>query len=148
MARWLPSSAVAAQCHDESDDSSSAAGPLTPAQVAAWRSSGVVVLQPGLLPPALVEAVRRDASLSFDDPAGPALADDALAFPSTASAAANAVTLHPRLLDAAARLLGVPLLSLLRKHHQQLAARGSRADSGQGGVQALEREQAAGLATG
>ena len=112
MARWLPSSAVAAQCHDESDDSSSAAGPLTPAQVAAWRSSGVVVLQPGLLPPALVEAVRRDASLSFDDPAGPALADDALAFPSTASAAANAVTLHPRLLGAAAQLLGVPPLSL------------------------------------
>ena len=111
MARWLPSNAVAA--HDESADaSSSAARPLTPAQVAAWRSSGVVVLQPGLLPPALVEAVRRDASLSFDDPSGPGLADDALAFPSTASAAANAVTLHPRLLGAAAQLLGVPPLSL------------------------------------
>ncbi len=45
------------------DDTS--VGPLTAAQVAAWRSSGVVVLQPGLLPPGLLAEVRTYSNASF-----------------------------------------------------------------------------------
>lgn len=105
LMRWLPSSRVASAPAGATDDSE----PLTAAQIAAWRSSGVVVLRPGLLPLTLLADVRRDALRSFG---APGRADDALAFPSTASTAANVVTLHPRLLRAAAQLLGVPTLSL------------------------------------
>ena len=101
--RWLSSSAV------EQLAPADGAFPLTTAQIAAWRSSGVVVLQPGLLPPALLADVRREASYTLDVPSR---ADDALAFPSAASAAINEVTLHPRLLGAVAQLLGVSTLSL------------------------------------
>lgn len=113
--RWLPNSAVAGSDEDEA--------PLTAGQVSAWRSSGVVVLQPGLLPADLLADVRRDALLSFSTPNR---ADDALAFPSTASSAVNAVTLHPRLLRAVAQLMGVSPLSLrltqsVRAHSVQRA---------------------------
>eukprot|EP01052_Picozoa_sp_SAG31_P029684 SAG31_NODE_2970_length_4839_cov_2.684810_6_plen_191_part_00 len=101
--RWLPTTAAT--------DEGSSNEPLTTAQIAAWRSSGIVVLQPGLLPRALTDAARRDAFVHFSLP--PKEIDaDGLAFPATASAAANTVTVHPRLLGAAAQLLGVPPLSL------------------------------------
>lgn len=85
---------------------------LTPAQVDAWRQGGFAFVS-GLFEERLVDRLRADASDAFP-PAGSneaaAIRDfgsgGRLVFP-CASEAFNAVTLHPRLIGAVARLLGV-----------------------------------------
>ena len=122
MAGWLPAFAVPAGPGPE---------PLTAAQVAAWRTAGVVVLRPGLLPLKLCERLRADAERVFDDP--DAAPPEPLAFPSPASTAANETTLHTRLTAAAAQLLGVqrPQLRLTQSHVWQKVGDPGDADADQ-----------------
>ena len=113
--RWLPSSPAAA-----------GAEALTAKQVTAWRSAGVVVLDPGLVPAALV-ATRSSATPSACLVRGVAPGEQ-LQFPA-ASAAANKVTLHPRVLAAAAQLLGVSELSLRLTQSHVWCKRGDPANA-------------------
>lgn len=92
-------------------------GALTAAQVASWREQGFALVD-DLLPQALVERARADALAVFP-PAGSPETEGVtdfgsrgqLEFPSS-SEAANALTLHPRLLAAIAQLLGVDVAEL------------------------------------
>jgi len=90
---------------------------LTPAQVASWRSRGFAFVS-GLFEEDLVARLRADALQKIPAPDSPEAANIAdfgsggrLVFPS-ASAAFNAVTLHPRLLGAIAQLLEVATTDL------------------------------------
>ncbi|MEZ5559720.1 MAG: phytanoyl-CoA dioxygenase family protein [Pseudomonadales bacterium] len=87
--------------------------PLIPSQVASWRSQGFAFVS-GLFEPELIAALREAAARTFpaaDSPEAAAVTDfgsgGRLNFPSRC-APLNAVTLHPRLLAAAAQLLGCP----------------------------------------
>lgn len=90
---------------------------LTGAQVAAWREEGFA-LADGVLPRDLVRRARDDAVAAFPEPGSAATEEvtdfgsgGRFAFPAP-SDAVNAITLHPRLLGAAAQLLGVPVREL------------------------------------
>lgn len=76
---------------------------LTPTQVREWATAGAVLVS-GVWPAALIDGVVASAAALLMKGRGFG-SGGALAFPS-ASAAANAVTLHPRILRAAAQLLG------------------------------------------
>ena len=93
---------------------------LTDAQVASWRESGVALVD-GVLPEELVDQLRTDAYAAFPAPDAPEAQGitgfgSAFVFPAfpprAPSAAFNGVTLHPRLLGAVARLLGIPVSDL------------------------------------
>jgi len=85
---------------------------LSRAQIAAWRQQGFALVG-GVVPAALVTEARDDA-LALFPPSGSAAAEamtdfgsgGVLEFPAPSSAA-NALTLHPRLLAAVAQLLAI-----------------------------------------
>lgn len=90
---------------------------LARCQVEQWREQGFALVG-GVLPADLLREAREDAAAAFPS-AGSAEAEamhdfggrGRMVFP-TSSAAVNAITLHPRLLRAAAQLLGVPVAEL------------------------------------
>ena len=90
---------------------------LEPAQVASWRERGFALVD-GVLPESLVERVIGDARAAFPAPGTEAANATAgfgsggrFVFPSP-SAAANEITLHPRLLAAVSELLGAGVREL------------------------------------
>ena len=90
---------------------------LPDACVRSWREEGFALVD-GLLPTDAVDALARDAAEVFPEPGSDASdpirgfgSGGRFVFPSE-SAAANRVTLHPRLLGAVAQLLGVPVREL------------------------------------
>lgn len=92
-------------------------GALSDEQVDSWRTHGFALIE-GLLPSDLIERVRSDAAAAFPAAGSPQSkrvtdfgSGGRLVFPSH-SDAANELTLHPRLLAAVARLLGVETLAL------------------------------------
>ena len=94
-----------------------ARGVLTPDQVTSWRQRGFALVD-GVLPESLLERLIADARAEFPAPGTPEAASVTgfgsrghFVFPAR-SAAANEVTLHPRLLGAVAELLGVDLAGL------------------------------------
>ena len=90
---------------------------LAPHQVDAWRRQGFALVDDIFSPTLLAQA--RDDALALFPPAGSAEAekvsdfgsDGKMEFPCS-SAAANAITLHPRLLRAVAQLLDVEVMEL------------------------------------
>ncbi len=106
--------------------------PLTSDQIASWRERGFAFVD-GLLPEALLDQALSDARAHFPEP-GSAEAEatndfgsgGAMTFPSV-SEAANAITLHPRLLNAIAALLDVPVREL-RLTQSDLWAKYGRAE--------------------
>ncbi len=107
---------------------------LSTDQVASWRERGFAFTA-GLLPHELLERACEDALARFPAPGSgeaEAIRDFGsgghFEFPS-ASDAANAITLHPRLLAAVAQLLGVPVRAL-RLTQSDLWAKYGRAGGG------------------
>ncbi len=98
-------------------ETSGAGGVLTSGQVASWRRHGFAFVD-GVLPAELLAQARADSLALFPN-AGSGEAEHVtdfgssgkMAFPSE-SAAANALTLHPRLLRAVAQLLDVDVRRL------------------------------------
>lgn len=91
--------------------------PLDDAQVTSWRDTGVALVD-GLLPAALIQQARTDAEAFYPKPGSTEAASirdfgsgDTFVFPS-ASDAVNHITLHPRLLEAVAQLLGTAVPDL------------------------------------
>ncbi len=107
---------------------------LTPEQVTGWRRQGFTLVD-GVLPEALVERVRADALARVPAPGSPG-ADGIrdfgslgrMSFPAPCEAL-NELTLHPRLLSAAAQLLGAPVREL-RLTQADLWPKYGRASSG------------------
>jgi len=90
---------------------------LSKEQIDSWRERGFALVD-GLVPDPLVERVRADARELYPEPGSPqseTLSDfgsgGRLQFPAE-SDALNEITLHPNLLDAAARLLDVDVREL------------------------------------
>lgn len=89
---------------------------LTPAAVDQWRERGFAIVD-GLIPLDLIETLRERATERFPTPGTPEaqkFADfgSAMVFPCDGIPAFNQLTLHPRLLHAAAQLLGVDVEGL------------------------------------
>jgi len=89
-------------------------GRLTAHQIKRWRTQGFALVH-DLLPDSLLQETQADATAAFPDPNDPAAANitdfgsgQSFVFPSR-SRAANALTLHPSLLQAVADLLAVPI---------------------------------------
>jgi ectoine hydroxylase-related dioxygenase (phytanoyl-CoA dioxygenase family) len=87
-------------------------GALSEDQVESWRTRGFTLVD-DLLPAELIGRVQRDANSAFPAAGSPESrritdfgSDDRLVFPAS-SDAANELTLHPRLLAAVSRLLGI-----------------------------------------
>ncbi|MEM7326533.1 MAG: phytanoyl-CoA dioxygenase family protein [Actinomycetota bacterium] len=88
---------------------------LTDAQVARWRTEGFALVD-GILPPALVDRLRTEATARFPAPGSPDAATitdfgSALTFPASLDVF-NQVTLFPRLLATVAQLLDVAVADL------------------------------------
>ncbi|MEL7158672.1 MAG: hypothetical protein AAFN30_19040 [Actinomycetota bacterium] len=89
--------------------------PLSSEQVQRWRDEGYVFVDE-LLPADLIEAVMRFGAERFPAPGTPESFDmrnfgSSVVFP-TLNAAFDAVTLHPRILDAVSQLLDRPVADL------------------------------------
>jgi hypothetical protein len=92
-------------------------GILSAAQIESWRTRGFALVD-GVIPQELLKRVIRDADAEFpaaDSEEAASIADFGsrghFVFPAR-SAAANEITLHPRLLGAVAELLDVPVRQL------------------------------------
>jgi hypothetical protein len=111
---------------------------LTSQQVDSWRQRGFALVD-GIFPEALLLEARDDARAKFPA-ANTAEAEQfsdfgsggRMEFPSS-SPAANALTLHPRLLGAIARLLGVGVIDLRLTQSDLWPKYGRRERSGGGG---------------
>lgn len=112
-----------------------AGGQLTGAQIASWREQGFALVG-GLLPEALVLELRAAARARFpapDDPRTVAITDfgSAGAFTFVSDVAIfNAVTLHPHIMDAAARLLDLAVEDLRLSQSDLWPKYGRRDSSG------------------
>ena len=120
------------------------AGVLTREQVASWREHGFALVD-GVLPKELLECVRREAEAVFPaagSPEADAVNDfgslGKMAFPAS-SAAANALTLHPRLLGSVGELLGVDACDLRLTQSDLWPKYGRSGRSGEGRDNADQR---------